>query len=190
MFLHAMHTAQAGSTAIVIITEDTDVLVMFISFAHNSSCPLYRKCGKQNRTLFINVGQIIASIGNDICDSLIELHAFTGCDTLSAFAESGNVKALGMIERQESDQKVFSELGKTWEVTTEMFDKIQQLTCHKYASSAKANDVNELRYQLLCAKRVELDSSQLPPSKDCLLMHTLRATYQAAIWRHCLEAQP
>lgn len=59
-----------------------------------------------------------------------------------------------------------------------------------YASSSKIQDVNELRYNLFCAKRGEIESSQLPPCKDCLRLHILRSNYQAAIWRHCLVNQP
>ena len=53
----------------------------------------------------------------------------------------------------------------------------------------KTSVVNELRYQLFCSKRGELESSQLPPYKDCLVMDTRRANYQAAIWNRCLDAQ-
>ena len=95
-----------------------------------------------------------------------------------------------MIKKQEVYHKVFSELGKTWEITTELFDLIQQLTCQMYDSSTKTSAVNELRYQLFCSKRGELESSQLPPCKDCLVMHTRQANYQAAIWNRCLDAQP
>ena len=59
-----------------------------------------------------------------------------------------------------------------------------------YAPAGRTGEVNELRYQLFCAKRGEVESSQLPPCRDCLFMHVLRANYQAAIWNFCLQAHP
>ena len=57
-------------------------------------------------------------------------------------------------------------------------------------NTTSTTEVNKFRYQLFCAKRGEIKSSQLPPCKDCLFMHDLRANYQAAISRRCLQAQP
>ena len=35
-----------------------------------------------------------------------------------------------------------------------------------------------------------MESSQLPPCRDCLRLHILRANYQSAIWRRSLESEP
>ena len=56
--------------------------------------------------------------------------------------------------------------------------------------SSNTTEVNDLRSQLFCAKRGEIESSLLPPCRDCLFMHLLRANYQAAIWKCCLHARP
>ena len=56
--------------------------------------------------------------------------------------------------------------------------------------ASNTTEVNDLCYQLFCAKRGETDSSLLPPCRDCLFMHLLRANYQAAIWKCCLLARP
>ena len=50
--------------------------------------------------------------------------------------------------------------------------------------------MNELRYRLFCAKKGKLDSNQLPPCADCLRKHSLRANYQAAIWKRSLQSCP
>ena len=56
--------------------------------------------------------------------------------------------------------------------------------------ASNTTEVNDLRYQLFCAKRGEIESSLLLPCRDCLFMHLLRANYQAAIWKCCLHARP
>ncbi|KAG0719028.1 hypothetical protein GWK47_051331 [Chionoecetes opilio] len=49
---------------------------------------------------------------------------------------------------------------------------------------------NSLRYHMFCAKKGQIESGQLPPCEDSLMQHTLRANYQAAIWRRSLENLP
>ena len=90
----------------------------------------------------------------------------------------------------ETYQQAFSSLGISWDVSQELFQQLQAITCHMYLSSTSTTEVNKLRYQLFCAKRGEVESSQLPPCEDCLFMHTLRANYQAAIWRRSLQNKP
>ena len=48
----------------------------------------------------------------------------------------------------------------------------------------------QLYCRLFCAKQGKVDSNQLPPCADCLRMHSLRANYQAAIWRRSLQSCP
>ena len=57
-------------------------------------------------------------------------------------------------------------------------DKLEAFTCLLYAPKASAVNV---RYYLFSAKKGEIESHQLPPSRDCLVKRAQRANYQAAI---------
>ncbi|KAG0710079.1 hypothetical protein GWK47_023547 [Chionoecetes opilio] len=81
-------------------------------------------------------------------------------------------------------------LGAHGKCLLNFFEKLQEITCHMYLPSTHTTEVNKLRYELFCARRGEVESSQLPPCEDCLFMHALRANYQAAIWRRSLQSQP
>ena len=94
-----------------------------------------------------------SSVGDSLCDSLIGLHAFTGCDTVSAFAGQGKLKALKMVKKDTSYQETFSGLGQSWDVSEELFQRIEEFTCHMYAANSSTVEVNQLRYQLFCTKR-------------------------------------
>ena len=72
----------------------------------------------------------------------------------------------------------------------ETFSLIQKFTCQLYSKNTKITKVNDLRYRVFCAKNGDVESGQLPPCEDTLRQHTLRANYQAAIWRHSLESLP
>jgi len=190
MLLHALHAAEAGYKAVVITAEDTDVLVLCLAFNKDIPCPVYQKCGTQTRTRFLDIDKLARSMGDSVCDALVGLHVFSGCDTVSAFAGRGKMGALKQMKSDKTYQEAFSQLGHSWEVSTELFQKLQEVTCHMYVPSTNTTKVNELRHQLFCARRGEIESSQLPPCEDCLFMHVLRANYQAAIWRRCLQCQP
>ncbi|KAI4811883.1 hypothetical protein KUCAC02_014754 [Chaenocephalus aceratus] len=187
MLLHARHASGDGYGSIIITAEDTDVLILCLCFSKTMAC---QKCGTQNRTRYIDIGKLASSVGEEVCQGLVGLHALTGCDTVSAFAGRGKLSALKHLKENETYQEAFKRLGEAWDVSADLFDKMQDFVCRLYASSSTTSDVNELRYQLFCAQRGEVESSQLPPCKDCLHMHVLRANYQTAIWRRCLVSEP
>lgn len=190
LLLHALHAAQLGYKSVVITAEDTDVTVLCLGVRSNIQCHMYQKCGTKNRTRYLDITKLSHALGDSVCDALMGMHAFTGCDTVSAFAGRGKVTTLKQMQSTKKYQEAFSELGRSWELSVELFQMLQDITCHMYLPSTHTTSVNILRYQLFCARRGEVESSNLPPCEDCLYMHSLRANYQAAIWRRCLEPQP
>ena len=190
LLLHALHAAESGYKSVIITAEDTDVMVLCLGMCHKIPSHLFQKCGTKNRTRFLDITTLSRTLGGSVCDSLIGMHAFTGCDTVSAFAGRGKMTTLKQVKMNKTYQDAFHELGRSWEVSPELFEKLQEITCHMYLPSTHTTEVNKLRYELFCARRGEVESSQLPPCEDCLFMHALRANYQAAIWRRSLQSQP
>lgn len=95
-----------------------------------------------------------------------------------------------MVKKDTSYQETFSGLGQSWDVSKELFQRIKEFTCHMYAANSSTVEVNQARYQLFCTKRGEVESSQLPPCRDCLFLNVERANYQAAIWKSSLQSNP
>ena len=87
MSLHAAHTASAVYRAVVITSKDTDVFVLSLAFKGFISCPMFVKRSQQTRTAYMDVSRIVQLLGSELCRSLPGLHAFTGCDSVSAFWE-------------------------------------------------------------------------------------------------------
>lgn len=65
-----------------------------MAFNKDISSSLYMKCAAQNRTRFLDIGNLALAIGDSVCQALVGLHAFTGCDSVSAFAGLGKISAL------------------------------------------------------------------------------------------------
>ena len=117
VFLHAKSAAENRKEAVVIVCEDTDVFVLGVSCADQFSIPIYQKRGTQNRTRYVNISNIARILGNDVSKSLPGLHAFTGCDTVSAFSSKGKMTALKLLQSSPQYQMTFNELGTGSEVS-------------------------------------------------------------------------
>ena len=113
--LHAKDASQSKDAA-VIICEDTDVFSIAISKAEIISVPIYMKRGTQNRTRFVDITHIFTNLGSDLAQSIPGIHAFTGCDSVSAFAGKGKVAALQVLHKHPLFQKTFSMFGEEIEV--------------------------------------------------------------------------
>ena len=188
--LHASHADEEGYSSVVICSEDTDVFIMSIAFAEEIPTSLYIKCGTRNRTKVIDINRVANTFGQDVCKALIGMHAYTGCDSVSAFPGRGKAQALKLVISDTETCEGFTNLGKEWELTQDLLKKLEASTCKLFVSKSITAAVNDLRYQLVGAKRGEVESHQLPVCRDCLVKHIQRANYQAAIWRRCLLQNP
>ena len=75
------------------------------------------------------------------------------CDTVSAFAGRGKLNGLKILRKDLSFQEKFSQLGKSWNLTDDLFQKMEQFTCCMYIANCSTCEVNEPRHRLFCAKR-------------------------------------
>lgn len=190
LLLHASHASKEGYTSVMICSEDTDVFIMSVAFASEIPSSLFIKCGSKNRTKVIDVNRVANVCGSDVCKAVIGMHAYTGCDSVSAFAGRGKAQALKLVISDKQTRETFTEVGEEWELSPDLLKRLEAVTCKLYASKTTTTTVNELRYQLFCAKRGEIESHQLPPCRDCLAKHSQRANYQAATWKRCLLQNP
>ena len=145
MLLHALHAGKSGYKAAVIIAEDTVVLILCLGFSKDISCPICQKCGTQNQTRFLDINMLVHSLGDSVCDALVGMHAYTGCDTVSAFAGRGKMGALKLMKSEKTYQEAFSKLGRSWNVFPDLFEKLQEITGHMSVPATHTSEVNKLR---------------------------------------------
>lgn len=145
MVLHALHAEESGYKAVVITAEDADVMMLCLGFS------------------------------SSVYDALVGMHTFTECDTVSAFAGRRKMATLKLLKSNKAYQEAFSELGCSWVVSGELFEKLQDITYRVYVPCTSTTYVNTFRHQLFCARRGEVESSQLSPCVDYLFMHAIHA---------------
>ncbi|XP_065198086.1 uncharacterized protein LOC135829615 [Sycon ciliatum] len=192
LLLHAKHAACAGCSHVTIKTPDTDVAVLATAFCRSIASRLSLLIGAGSRLRRINVNAASNKLGQEVSSALPGFHAFTGCDTTSAFAGRGKKAAFKLLC---SDKPVsvlarsaFVAVGNKFEaLPAEHIATLEKYTCMLY-NATQCSSVNDARYQLFCTR--SLQSSQLPPCRDAFLRHCSRANYQAGVWRRCLVASP
>ena len=200
MMLHVIHATNQLISNIVIHTPDTDVVVIALSVSETVSSSLYIKTGTKNRTRIINLNDVKSSLATryltdrdhvnrkEFLDALLGLHAFTGCDTVSAFAGHGKIRSIKLMAKTQEHVKLFAQLGKTFQLSEQLVNNLQEFVCKMYGKEIA--DIDLLRYKLYCSKKGKCEIERLPPCMAALRQHCLRANYQTCIWRLCEEHTP
>ena len=84
----------------------------------NDTGETYIKTGKESSSRIIDLTKVNSKLQstvqspiklNDFLKSLPGYHAFTGCDTVSAFAGKGKAKGLKLLTSNDADVKAFLE---------------------------------------------------------------------------------
>ena len=111
--LHASYAKDEGYTrsSAVIHSEDTDVFIMAIAFENEIGTSLYIKYGTKNRTKLIDINKIASAVGQNVCKAVVGMHAYTGCDTVSAFAGKRKAQALKLLKDNKEVRDTFTKLG-------------------------------------------------------------------------------
>ena len=95
MLLREVHCGTTGSRAVAIVSEDTNVFI--VSVLH-PRCLVPCMLNVVQRQYF-DVQKLVHMLGAEQCCALPGLHAFTGCDTVSAFASRGKLKGLRLMSK-------------------------------------------------------------------------------------------
>ena len=113
LLLHARHADASDVHTIVVAAYDTDVLVLLIGHTEKIAAEVFLRFGSGGKSQVFNLSKVSKSLGTDVCTALLGLHAFTGCDSVSAFAGKGKVSAFKLMCKQKSIRRHSAHLDKT-----------------------------------------------------------------------------
>ena len=102
---------------------------------------------------------------------MLSFHALTGCDTTSAFHGYGKKSCWKTFLNQ---PLLVAGIGRDGELAP-----IEQFGCHLYGRPEQSSVDQAMLQRFGKAKK---GWEMLPPTKDALELHTIRANYQAKIW--------
>lgn len=91
VILHMIEADKSKPGDIVVRASDTATLVLLLHHVHQVSSTVRMEVGTRGHgdLRYLKVTMIAAAIGQAVCAALPGLHAFTGCDYISAFARKG-----------------------------------------------------------------------------------------------------
>lgn len=191
LLLHCQFASEAmGSEGekpnLLIRSPDTDVFVIAVGLCDVINGNVLFHTGRGDHLRTIDVQAVRNGIGTSVADALIGLHCFTGCDSVSSFYGKGKVKALKLVSAEGDYQTAFKQLGGSFEVSPELCAELEKFVCALYGQHVDSVDTARYNMFMMDCK----SETMMPPNKDSLHQHILRANYQAAIHRRALEQLP
>lgn len=147
---------------------------------------LWIRAGTSKQRKYIPVHDIRQTLGstfdNTTFESILPLHAITGCVTVSFFAGIGKKSAWKIFK---TDCHLLVNLG-VGELTDQTSTDAEKFVCKLY-DVATAMTSNDARVKLFCKGKTP---QALPPTSDALNLHIKRAHYQTRVWRESVLAKP
>ena len=111
------------------------MFILSLAFSNEIGASLFLKSGSRKRTKVVDITKVAASLGSKVCKGVLGMHAFTGCDTVSAFAGRGKAQALKLLKKNTRSQEALTELGQEWDLPPELMDKLEEFTCLLYSTN-------------------------------------------------------
>ncbi|XP_061712127.1 uncharacterized protein LOC133521274 [Cydia pomonella] len=181
-----------GASKITIHTVDSDVVVIAISFyftLHDLK-ELWISFGTGKHHNYIPVHEVANHLGADKAEALRGYHVFTGCDTVSAFYSKSKTLTWNTWQRYPEVTAAFKGLSNPLEEMPEnVFNTLEKYVVRLYCGHVDIISVNDARKFLFTTKNRSLQN--IPPTKDALKMHIMRAAYQAGqVWGQALKSLP
>jgi hypothetical protein len=194
--VHILHALGQGMKTVKVRTVDTDVVVILSGIFYEllvtqPLLDIWVAFGMGKSYRFYSINAICTKLGKPRSRALPVFHAFSGCDTTSAFQGKGKKSAWQAWQAYKDITETFVHLaGHPFELlstSSDHFKKIERLTVILYDRTSALSSVNEARQELFCQKNRSMDI--IPPTQDALLHHSQRAVYQAGIWTTSAHVQ-
>jgi len=135
--LHCLFEAQkiTSNSSIVVHSPDIDVFNLLLHYSFQISCTLLFYTGSRNNKHTLAVYKFARELKS-------AFHAFTGCDTTSAFVRKGNKGPFRMLWKNTHAVEAFNSLGTNPNTVSETtFHELQKFVCCMYGKSSYV-DVN------------------------------------------------
>ena len=184
VFLCAQFATTLGINSITIITVDSDIGILALFYSLYLPSQIVLQLGSASTIRYLDISA--TTLSEELRRALPGFHAFTGCDSTSAFAGKGKIKCLKILATDERFLDAFALLGEQPNLNETVAEILEEFTCRIYGEKAFVL-INEARYEVFRKKKAMPDPHMLPPSQDALKMHIARTNYQTYEWKNSLS---
>lgn len=179
------HNFDNGMTAL--IGSDTDLLVLLCFHATMGTMHLYMipPTGTAERKRIWDIGMLKEKLGADVCENILFLHAFYGCDTTSHIHDIGKGTALQKINSKfyKEHTEIFNKQDVSHQDIARAGEQIFVLT---YGGKS-GETLDHLRYRKFCEKiatcSIHVHPKALPPTSSAAVQHSYRVYCQVNEWK-------
>jgi hypothetical protein len=187
----AIDFARAKNTrSVTVIANDTDILVLLVYHFNTEMAEIFmmsRVFSKASwKTELISIRQLRLSLGLTAANSLLAIHAISGCDTTSTLFEHGKRSVWKKLSKSVEASKYFVTLSNN-DATHEQAVQAGANLIRIIYEGAESDTLNKLRYQtymnLTATSTHLLRPERLPPTNNAAHFHCLRAHLQTVIWQ-------
>ena len=185
MFLHAKDLSSLGFRKILIVTVDTDVIVIGLyAFWDLDVQELWVEFGVGKTKTWLPIHYYANLLGEEVCRAVLFWYALTGCDTVSHFQGRGKKTAWKTWGRYREATETFAKLSTLNILSDADLHVVEQFVVLLYDSTCPYSSVNECRRYLFAQLGRMIDNC--PPTQNALYQHIRRAMLQSYIWSRCL----
>ena len=192
IMMHVYDALSKGFQHILVRTVDTDVVVLAVAGVCKLGIrELWVAFGTGKDFRYIPAHEISASVGPTKSIGLPMFYAYTGCDTVSAFATIGKRTAWNTWMAFDNVSMVFTSFCVTHSqcLRNQFLFWSNMYTILLYDRTSTCTNINEAHKQLFAIKGRTIGN--IPPTKAALEQHIKRAIYQGGfVWGQLFEIAP
>ena len=132
-------------------SPDSDKFWILLYHATEIDITILFDTGHGNKKRLINITNLSEHYTKQMCEAILALHAFTGCDSVSSFRSIGKSKPLKLLLKSPVHCDALKHLGDDWNVDDDLLIGCEKFTCVLYGKS-KFESVDEVRHLMLKSK--------------------------------------
>jgi len=129
--LYCLYAQEMLYSTAKVKTPDTDIFFILLHHARRfTDLRVLLETGKVRTKCCVDISKLTESYSPVFTAALLGLHAFSGCDSTSAFRSKGKVKALKLLETHDKFHATFAELEES--KTVAVVASLEEFTCLLY----------------------------------------------------------
>ena len=178
LILHVTAAINLGKDQILVKTVDSGVLVLCVVLLHSTPMSNSVSSLEQEKIATLSQPSIAQKLGTQKLAALLGFHAFTGCDTVSAFAARGKRTAWNTWNCYTEVTTALLVLSRPCtDITHEEFKHLERFTILMYDRASSLTNVNAARRHIC-----------LSPTMACLISCSRSMLSQCIMcWWYCFH---
>ena len=172
-----------------LVGEDTDLLILLLHYSITDDEIIYfrsdaNKQSKEHRVY--NINPLKETLGGDVCNELLFVHAYSGCDSTSRIIGIGKKSAFRKLVKSDPVMKSCAIVHSSFKTNLK---RTYQILAHLMVDlfGGKSNDTLSSLCHIIYTKKVVtaeafVTPERLPPTSPATRFHSQRVYFQIMVW--------